>query len=132
MNSSLSLPSRSIKHARIRNVHQNKGIPKAKVTATKVRRLSPVIKDDGFTLELLSSVGNVAIYRKFKSAYEAGYEVIRIRTVRATMVRGKHYPKRQVYPTSAQWGVLGFTYRALKDALGKMNSLRGVSKAKGN
>jgi hypothetical protein len=61
----------------------------------------------GRTLKQLKREGMVAIYDQ--GLYS--YEVIVIRIKKDGETFGKFYPEHEIYPSSEQWGIYGWTYR---------------------
>lgn len=41
------------------------------------------------------------------------YEFIKIKIANESNFRGKHFDKREIYPSDNEWGLNGFTYRHL-------------------
>ena len=68
---------------------------------------------NGFHYETLRRDGQVALFRKFKKNYDAGFEVVILRLPRAPfMAHGKLViPKYEQFPRDYQWGTQGWTYR---------------------
>src|SRR5688572_9729103 len=91
-------------------------------SAEFVRQLEADFFQSGFRFEQVRRERDVAIYRKSRAGY-SGYEVIRIRARPAESFRGRHCPKREVYPFSEQWGVNGFTCAVLEAAQARFRSL---------
>ena len=78
----------------------------------------------GFECEQLKRSGNLAIYRKrLRSSDEWSYEVVRILVRPEEFQSGKHYPKREVYPSSEDWGTHGFSPFTLDDAFEKLQEM---------
>jgi hypothetical protein len=78
------------------------------------------------TLKQLKREGMVAIYELFGPGNILyGYEVIRIKIREAGEVFGTHYPVREIYPASEEWGRYGWTYGVnyIDKAMARFNGL---------
>lgn len=81
----------------------------------------------GYTLTLISRIGNIAI---FEYDNESRYDVVEVR-VKPVPVRGQNrsnlndrvYTHREAYPPTKEWGKRGFTYFSLKEAKEKQEYL---------
>ncbi|MBL9169739.1 MAG: hypothetical protein JNN07_18505 [Verrucomicrobiales bacterium] len=62
--------------------------------------------------------GNVALYERklLASGARPHWELVRIKTLKASVIHGKEYPRREVYPKDEDWGTLGWTLVSLDDA----------------
>lgn len=80
-------------------------------------------KANGFIFTLLSRKGNIAIYKKDKPEYPCGFEVILIKRHDGYEIAGNKVEPSEVYPSSEQWGSLGFTYTELDKAEKKFKEL---------
>lgn len=78
---------------------------------------------NSFIFTLVKRSGNVAIYQKDKPEYKCGFEVIKINTHNGYEIAGNKIEPSEVYPSSEQWGTLGFTYTDIKDAEKRFNIL---------
>ena len=80
-------------------------------------------RHDGFDLRQVERIGRVAIYEKTKGTYK-GWEIILIRKrPDRQLPGGKHIPAREQYPSSAEWGIRGWTAMSLADAKKEFNKL---------
>jgi hypothetical protein len=70
----------------------------------------------GFTLTQLKRAGSVAIYKQTKGKQSVSFEVVIIRKAEAWTAFGKEFPATEYYPANEDWGLYGFTYRAIEDA----------------
>lgn len=76
-----------------------------------MRPLPANLKRDGFNLALVERAGNVAIYRQSKHGQSwERFEVIKIRSHRDKLIKGRPCPAAEVYPSSLR--VSGETERA--------------------
>jgi hypothetical protein len=81
------------------------------------------LRHDGFDLRQVERVGRVAIYEKTKDTYK-GWEIILIRKRPGRQLPGgKHTPAREQYPSSAEWGIRGWTAMSLTNAKRQFNKL---------
>ena len=81
------------------------------------------LRRDGFDLRQVERVGCVALYEKTKGNY-TGWEIILIRKRPGRhLPRGKYLPAREQYPSSADWGIRGWTAMSLADAKKEFNKL---------
>ena len=92
-----------------------------------MRKLEKEITKKGFIYKQLKRVGNKAIYsqkRDDKDATRINYEVIVIKSHDGYEIAGNKIPAGEVYPSSTQWGVLGWTFVDLQDAENKFKKLK--------
>ncbi len=82
-------------------------------------------KHDGFNYRQIAREGDVAIYeQRWRDSENVCYEVVRIRRHEAkTFPGGKSSPAREAYPTSAAWGVDGFTLTDRDAAFAKLREI---------
>ena len=81
------------------------------------------LRHDGFDLRQVERIGRVAIYEKTKGTYK-GWEIILIRKRPGRQLPGgKHIPAREQYPSSAEWGIRGWTAVSLVSAKRQFNKL---------
>ena len=81
------------------------------------------LRHDGFDLLQVERVGRVAIYEKTKGIYR-GWEIILIRKRPGRRLPGgRHVSAREQYPSSAEWGIRGWTAMSLADAKKEFNKL---------
>ena len=81
------------------------------------------LRHDGFDLLQVERVGRVAIYEKTKGTYK-GWEIILIRRRPDRQLPGGNYiPAREQYPSSAEWGIRGWTAMSLADAKKQFDKL---------
>lgn len=88
----------------------------------RYKPLSTYLKKDGFDLSKLDREQDVAIYRKSKGDY-CGFEVVIVRNREEYTIAGKVVPAAEVYPSSEDWGHLGFTYADYDRAFTKFKAL---------
>lgn len=85
----------------------------------------------GFDLKQLFRDGKFAIYEQSKSEHNfKKYEVVVIESHNGYEIAGQHFPPAEMYPSSAQWGVKGFTLDSYDDALNKIKYLKKVESKK--
>ena len=77
-------------------------------------------------LHLVRGCENKAIYAQFDDNTQVGYEVIKIciRPSRFNKFLNKHEEEKQIYPSTEQWGIMGWTYKSYKSALKKYHSIK--------
>ena len=81
------------------------------------------LRHDGFDLRQVERIGRVAIYEKTKGPYK-GWEIILIRKRPGRQLPGgKHIAAREQYPSSAEWGIRGWTAMSLANAKKQLNKL---------
>lgn len=73
-----------------------------------MKLLSTSFKRNGFAFEQVLRAGHWAIYRKTKGNW-AGYEVIRVLRHNGRIIGGKTIEPSEYYPSSENWGTLGFS-----------------------
>ena len=84
--------------------------------------LPRTLRHDGFDLRQVQRIGQVALYEKTKDNYTAGWEIILIRKRPGRhLPGGKFLPAREQYPSSAEWGIRGWTATTPADAQKRFN-----------
>jgi hypothetical protein len=69
--------------------------------------------------------GNLAIYsQKIAGGKSEKFEVIIIDSHNGYEIAGQKFPPSEMYPSSNQWGVKGFTLLTYEDAMDKINVLK--------
>lgn len=84
-----------------------------------MKKLPLEISKKGFVYTQVKRIKDVAIYKqKNVDDYLKGewFEVIKIKSHDGMTLGGNYIPPSEMYPSSTQWGVLGFTYQNLKEA----------------
>jgi hypothetical protein len=76
-------------------------------------------RHSGFEHTQLKRIGDVAIYRQSKSGLPDAYEVVLIEKHEGYTAFGKDIPAGEYYPSSTQWGLCGFTFCTLQEAVRK-------------
>jgi hypothetical protein len=79
-------------------------------------------RKSGFNFQVLLRTGPFALVGKSRPGY-SGYEVAIIRPHGPYKIAGKSFPEGESYPSSADWGTYGWTYRTKSDALARFKSL---------
>lgn len=78
-----------------------------------MKPLAKSIPAEDRTLKQIQRQGAVALYKLIGETGQLyGYEVVRIRKLPAQTIFDKEYPEREAYPTSEQWGYLGWSFPA--------------------
>jgi hypothetical protein len=69
--------------------------------------------------------GKIAIYeQKLKDGIKINYEVVIIEEHNGYEIAGNKFPPAEMYPSSNQWGVKGFTFTDYDDAFVKFKKLK--------
>ena len=69
--------------------------------------------------------GKIAIYEQtLKDGKKLNYEVVIIEEHNGYEIAGNKFPPAEMYPSSNQWGVKGFTFTNYDDALIKFKKLK--------
>ena len=92
-----------------------------------MKKLEKKFSKKGFIYTQLKRVGNKAIYsqkREENDAKQLRYEVIVIKSHDGYEIAGNKIPAGEVYPSSTQWGTLGWTFVDLQDAENKFKKLK--------
>src|SRR6266436_3324001 len=98
------------------------------MTATVLTATEPLVTsftDTTFRYDQIERQGNIALFTQtHKESGIVRFEVICIETKPAyTFPDGRHYPEREVYPSSTQWGKKGWTFFTEVGARHKMTFL---------
>jgi hypothetical protein len=81
----------------------------------------------GFNLKQVLRDGKFAIYKQTKKGWKLKrFEVIIIESHNGYDLAGQHFPPSEVYPSSNQWGLKGFTELTYEAAIQKLEYLRGL------
>jgi len=97
-----------------------------------MKTLKTTFRSQDFTHTQIARTGMVAIYLKEKDGHAASFEVVRIRTSKAstrkvTNEAGEEveikYEASETYPSDGDWGTHGFSYRSLEAARGRFEGL---------
>ena len=93
-----------------------------------MKKLPLEISKKGFIYLQIKRTKDVAIYKQ-KNADDTmkgeWFEVIKIKSHNGMTLGGNYIPPSEMYPSSTQWGVLGFTYQTLKDAENRFKIMLG-------
>jgi hypothetical protein len=85
-----------------------------------VHELPKEFDRDGFSYrQIFATHPNLYIYEKRRGGYR-GHEVVKARRLGGRVLNGRHFRAGWYYPSSAQWGVLGWTCQTLERALEKV------------
>lgn len=91
------------------------------------KKLSPNRKQDGYQLTMVTRNAKAAIY-----ALDTGrhWEVVKVRTriwpknwEKELNTNDPPYTHMEVYPSSFEWGIIGFTHTSLEAAIKKFNEI---------
>lgn len=87
--------------------------------------LEKEFKANRFNFKQVTRVGDAAIYEKTAVGGKAvSIEVIRIKSHDGYELAGTKIAPAEVYPSTSQWGIYGWTYNKMEDAVKKLNSLK--------
>jgi len=92
-----------------------------------MKKLEKKFSKKGFLYTQLQRVGMKAIYSQVREDTETTttwYEVVVIKSHDGYEIAGNKIPPGEVYPSSTQWGVLGWTYGDLQSAEKKFKKLK--------
>jgi hypothetical protein len=92
-----------------------------------MKKLEKFFTKKGFAYTEIKRVGNKAIYKQVHEEIQEAkphYEVIVIKSHDGYEIAGNKIPPGEVYPSTTQWGVLGWTYVDLEDAENKFKQLK--------
>jgi hypothetical protein len=82
-----------------------------------------------FNYKQLLRDGKIAIYQQtLKGGQKFNYEVVIIEEHNGYEIAGNKFPPSEMYPSSNQWGVKGFTFTDYDDALVKFKKLKKKEK----
>lgn len=96
-----------------------------------MKKIEKKFKYKGFEHTQLFREDNLAIYRqKLTGSKSEKYEVIVIDSHDGYEIAGQKFPPSEMYPSSNQWGVKGFTHLTYEDAMDKINFLKKQEKRK--
>ena len=85
----------------------------------------------GFNFNQLYRDGKFAIYEQTKKNFKLKkYEAVVIESHNGYDLAGQHFPPSEMYPSSSQWGVKGFTIDLYEDAMNKIKYLKKVESKK--
>jgi hypothetical protein len=90
----------------------------------KYKILKEEISKDGFILKQIKRKKNKAIYAQTREGRTYAYEVIVISRHEGYTSGGVFVEPSEMYPSTSQWGVKGFTCTSLENAEKKYKSLK--------
>jgi hypothetical protein len=91
-----------------------------------MKKLPLEINKKGFVYTQIKRVNDVAIYKQKNldiAVKSEWFEVIKIKSHNGMTLGGNYIPPSEMYPSSTQWGVSGFTYQNQKDAETKFKEI---------
>lgn len=83
-------------------------------------------EEKGFIYTQLKRKKKVALYQQHHEEWPQRsnrYEVIKIKVLPATIIHGKQYNEREIYPKSEEWGERGWSYNTYEEALIKYSKM---------
>lgn len=91
-----------------------------------MKKLSHTFMKYGYTLKLVQRDRNKAIYSQSIGSRLIAYEVIKIRVhpARYNALFRRNEPETEKYPSSEQWGNMGWTCNTWERALDRYESLK--------
>jgi len=84
-----------------------------------MKKLPLEINKKGFVYTQIKRVKDTEIYKQKSldiAVKSEWFEVIKIKSHNGMTLGGNYIAPSEMYPSSTQWGVLGFTYQNQKDA----------------
>ncbi len=88
-----------------------------------MKSLDPKQRKNGFDYNLVIREGNVAIYRQVYSENLDYFEIFKVKIRPATIFKGKHFPKREVFPSDSFFGETAWSCRTLEKAMERFRGL---------
>lgn len=90
-----------------------------------MRKLPKFFNKYGYSFKLVVREAKKAIYAQSYNDHIVAYEVVKIRvhTPRYNAFLKRDEPEKEIYPSSEQWGTMGWTYKTWKKAMGKYSEL---------
>lgn len=86
--------------------------------------LPKTVKKRGFTYNLVTRQGDVALYEQRLNQTLVGYEVILVQKhTEDRTIGGVTYPPSEVYPSDNTWGAKGFSFYTLPRAQAKFRQI---------
>lgn len=79
----------------------------------KYHELKTEFISKGFKFKQLKRVGDVAIFRRFKSKKNSSFELIIIKRHDGYTLDNAYIEPAETYPTTSQWGLYGWTFTDL-------------------
>lgn len=82
---------------------------------------------NGFDFTQMYRDGKYAIYKQTKKGWKSAvYEVIIIESHNGYDLAGQHFPPSEMYPSTTQWGIKGFTELTYDAAMDKIEKLKNT------
>ena len=100
------------------------------ISINKMKRLTDILRKNGFTYSKILREGNVAIYEQHYSKTISYFEVFLIRVKPEQNLFGRFYPEKEVFPGNSDFGRSAFSYYSLDRAKERFDLL--VQKEKNN
>lgn len=97
------------------------------ITCLIMKKINEKFTKKGFKYTQIKRKGSKAIYLQERDADDSAiknYEVIIIKSHDGYEIGGSVIPPGEVYPSSTQWGTLGWTFSSLEDAEMRFNTIR--------
>ena len=89
-----------------------------------MKKIEKVFIKAGFRHELVEREDSIAIYRRTQLGYSRShYEVVQINSHEGYNLGGSYIVAAETYPGNSLWGIQGWTYPTLEQALPKYNKL---------
>jgi hypothetical protein len=91
-----------------------------------MKKIETVFTKKGFKYTQVVRKGDKAIFtqeRAEKGSVMKNYEVVLIKKHNGYEIGGSVIPPSEVYPSSTQWGALGWTFQSIEDARKKYDTL---------
>jgi len=100
------------------------------ISINKMKRLTDILRKNGFSYTLILREGRTAIYRQQVTEKLAYFEVFVVKVKPEQNLFGKFYPEREVFPSDDCFGKSGWSFRNLEDAMKRYKKLIEEGKLK--
>lgn len=78
----------------------------------------------------LERIGDVAIYERVDKYSYTSYEIVIVQSHNGREIGGKLYPPSEFFPSSATWGIKGWSSTTIESARGKFADICEAEKEK--
>lgn len=93
--------------------------------AKKIKILDTEFKANGFMFKQVNRIADKAIYEKRRIGGKAkSIEVIQIKSHNGYTIAGVYIEPAETYPSHSQWGIYGWTYNDMREAVRKFRSIK--------
>jgi hypothetical protein len=91
-----------------------------------MKKLEKTFTKKGFKYTQIKREGNFAIYQQdslTEGAVTPSFEVVEIKSHDGYEIGGQKIAASEVYPSTSQWGNIGWTFRTIEDARAKFKKI---------